>query len=286
MASRREQAPEQAVPNPAPESNPHTGWLTRQELARSLEISLISVRRRQTSGQLTGELVDGQWRFSPEEVEAFADALEGEREPRSATAAAVDTGGGEARALFGAAVSLSRQAEAHNERLLALIEGPASRLLAQTTAETGELRKRIAELEQKHTALLEAAQASLDRAHERQLREQEQQAKLAMRIEALEALKQWAPVLAGRILGNRGDKPTANQVLTEALLSSLSRDQLMNLFQSGILSDAQCATLASIVQNVAAQHTTQQAASVQENKQPHDQRESDDKPRSGEGGPP
>jgi hypothetical protein len=214
MASRREQAPEQAIPTPSRESSPHAGWLTRQEVARSLEISLISVRRRQAAGQLTGELVDGQWRFSPEAVEALADALEIEREPKPTAAAAADAGG-EARALFGAAVSLARQAEAHNERLLALIEAPASRLLAQTTAETGELRKRIAELEQKHTALLEAAEASLDRGHERQLQEQEQQAKLALRFEALEALKQWAPVLAGRILGNRGDKDRANQVLTE-----------------------------------------------------------------------
>ena len=283
MVSRREQTPEQAVPIPAPEPDPHAGWLSRHEGSRSLEISLISVRRRQAAGQLTGELIDGQWRFPPEEVEALADTLEGEREPKSATAAAADTGG-EARALFGAAVSLARQAEAHNERLLTLIEAPASRLLEQTTAETGELRKRISELEQKHTALLEAAQASLDRTHERQLQEQEQKAKLALRFEALEALKQWAPVLAGRILGNRGDKEKANQVLTEALLSSLSRDQLMHLFQSGILSDAQCATLASIVQNVAAQQAHQHAGSVQDNEQPPEQRTRDDTPRSGEGG--
>jgi hypothetical protein len=283
MASRREQAPEQAVPIPPPEPDPHARWLTRQDVARTLEISLISVRRRQAAGQLTGELVDGQWRFSPEEVDALAESLEANREPKSASAAAADAGG-EARALFGAAVSLARQAEAHNERLLALIEAPASRLLEQTTAETGELRKRVSELEQKHTALLEASQASLDRTHERQLQEQEQQAKLALRFEALEALKQWAPVLAGRILGNRGDKETANQVLTEALLSSLSRDQLMNLFQSGILSDAQCATLASIVQNVAAQHAPKQAASAKEDKQPPGQQASDETPQSGEGG--
>jgi hypothetical protein len=58
----------------------------------------------------------------------------------------------------------------------------------------------------------------------------------------------------------------------------------MNLFQSGILSDAQCATLAGIVQNVATQHAPKQAASVEENKQPPGHQDSDDTPQSGEGG--
>jgi hypothetical protein len=267
MASKREhgreQASEQARAGTPPEPDAHAGWLTRHEVARALEISLISVRRRQASGELTGELVDGQWRFPPEAVDAIAETLEGEREPKSATATATSEAGSEAKVLFGAAVSLARQAEAHNERLLALIEAPASRLLEQTTREAGALRKRIAELEQKHTALVEAAQAALDRAHERQLHEKEQQAKLALRFEALEALKQWAPVLAGRIFGARGEKGTANQVFSEGLPSSLSEDQVLKLFDSGILTEAQCAMLVSVVQNLAAERAKGQADGAQ-----------------------
>jgi hypothetical protein len=58
---------------------------------------------------------------------------------------------------------------------------------------------------------------------------------------------------------------------------------MMNLFRTGILSDAQCATLASIVQNVAAQHAHQQAAPARENKQSPDQQHNNG-PRSEEGG--
>jgi hypothetical protein len=202
VANKREPVHEQAgADNPA--DNPHAGWLTRQDVARTLEISLMSVRRRQETGELAGEFVRGQWLFSPAEVDALAETLELERGPKPGTAETFHGGGGDGRVLFGAAVALARQAEAHNERLLSLIEAPASRLLQQTTGEAAELRKRIAELEQKHTALLEASQASLDRAHERQLREQEEQARVAMKFEAFATLKQLAPILIGRVMGHR-----------------------------------------------------------------------------------
>jgi hypothetical protein len=224
----------------------HTGWLTRHDVARLLEISLMSVRRRQEAGELTGELVRGQWLFAPDEVDALAETLEPQKEPTQGTTDAASSGS-DARALFGAAVALARQAEAHSERLLSLIEAPASTLLEQTTGEAAELRKRIAELEQKHTALLEASQASLDRAHERQLREQEEQARLAMKFEALATLKQLAPILIGRVMSHAGDPNGATQVMTQGLLSSLTEDQVLQLFRSGILSDAQGATLAGIL---------------------------------------
>jgi hypothetical protein len=270
MTSAPEQPSEQtplSSPDTPDTADPYADWLTRAQVARALGISLISVRRRQASGQLTGQLVGGQWRFDPGEVDALADSLE--LDGGSPKSGALDAAGAgdQARALFAAAVSLARQAEAHNERLLALIEGPASRLLQQTTAEGGALRQRIAELEQKHTALLEASQASLDRAHERQLLEQEHQAKLTLKFEALAALKQWAPIIFGKALRHRGDTKTANHALTEGLIASLSQDQLAKLFESGLLSEAQSVMLLSIVEAVAAKEKRAEETTVTERPQ-------------------
>jgi hypothetical protein len=100
--------------------------------------------------------------------------------------AAADDGG--VHALLAAA-----NAQTHVEKLITLVTAPATKLLEQVTGEAAELRRRIGELEQKHSALIEAAQASLDRSHERQLAEHEQQAKLALRFEALGALKHFGP---------------------------------------------------------------------------------------------
>jgi hypothetical protein len=172
------------------------------------------------------------------------------------------------------------QAEAHNERLISLIEAPASRLLQQTTGESVELRGRIAELEQKHTALLESSQASLDRAHERQLREQEEQARLAMKFEAFATLKQLAPILIGRVMGHHGDANGAAQVLRQGFLSSLTQEQVLKLFESGILSDAQGAMLANIVKDLTSDESRDCPADTK-SEEPTDRQSGDN--TSGEG---
>jgi len=220
---------------------------------RRLKRSLSSIHRLERQGQLNPIRVNGQLRYDPRELEDVALAMDAET--------ADDSG---PHALLMAANAQTRQAQAHVEKLISLVTlvtAPASRLLEQVTGEAGELRRRIGELEEKHTALLEAAQASLDRGHERQLREQEQQAKLALKFEALAALKQWAPMLVSRVMNKRGEKKTANQILTESLVSSLTEDQVVKIFQSGVFSDAQGATLLAIMQNLATAeaHATQQS---------------------------
>jgi hypothetical protein len=276
-----EEVCEQVLDNTLADGDTHAGWLTRHDVAQLLEISLMSVRRRQETGELTGELVRGQWLFAPAEVDALAETIELDKEPTQSPTEPVSLGG-EARALFSAAVALSRQAEAHNERLLSLIEAPASRLLEQTTGEAANLRERIAELEQKHTALLEASQRSLDRAHERQLREQEEQARLAMKVEALATLKQLAPILIGRVMGHLGDPKGATHVMSQGLLSSLTEEQLLQLFRSGIVSDAQGAMLASIVRSLAAERAKEPRDATQS--EDTAEQKQDDKLPNGEGG--
>jgi hypothetical protein len=220
-------------------------WPGRPEAMQRLKRSLSSIHRLERQGRLKPIRVNGQLRYDPTELEDLALAMEGESTDDAGT-----------HTLVMAANAQTRQAQGHVEKLIALLTAPANRLLEQVTAEAGELRKRIGELEQKHTALLEAAQASLDRGHERQLREQEQQAKLALKFEALAALKQWAPMLVSRVMNKRGEKKTATQVLTESLVSSLTEDQVVKIFQSGIFSDAQGATLMAIMQNLAMREAT------------------------------
>jgi hypothetical protein len=75
VAAKAESVREQAGGTTHVDAEPHDGWLTRHDVARLLEISLMSVRRRQETGELIGELVCGQWLFAPEEVDALAGML-------------------------------------------------------------------------------------------------------------------------------------------------------------------------------------------------------------------
>ena len=191
--------------------------LTRAQVAKRLHTSYQTVSRREANGDLApAKIVAGVRYYDPADVDELAD---NSTEVQAAQLLR------EARGIIDSQLG-------HNEAILGVSTGIALKMLELQAQTIAAAQARIESLEQKHDEWRGQIEAAQGAEHDRKLATMAQEAALALRSEAFDALKQLLPHILGPLLARfglnaaNGNAAPALEMLE--LAASLTPEQMEN----------------------------------------------------------
>lgn len=184
-------------------------WPSTHMAAQQTGLGKSHLTRMAQTKQVEAVLVDGVWRFNPDDLAAAAEQSEEDAARQRVH-------------------KLLEQAQAHIQVLTRQMTEPVDRMLKLMLSENAALRERINTLEQRHLDMLEAYEKSVSLEHERAL-ERELETRKAKRIdESLEQFWNYVPRLGSQLIGRRK---------VQQIIDDLSDDQLEILVQMEIIDE-------------------------------------------------
>lgn len=214
---------------------------TREEAAKFLHQSVMTVRRLESQGKLTPMRKAGTRGGRIVYAAAEVAALRG--------SPAVDVAADDelkAKELVAAAVSMAAQSADHAAFMLQLVQEPAKELLQMAMDENARLRERIQQLEVARVEAFDKMEEMRTKDHERQLEMMQWASRDERQRSILTLIMENAPVITQQIVAS-GQGPEMLGSLS-SLAKSLTSDQVGRLMD--ILDNKQATALAKVLGSV------------------------------------
>lgn len=192
-----------------------TLWLTRHRAANKIGVSVRTLDRMVTQGELHPEYIEGVRRFSPKDLDSVDNAAGSEAELKEIIETINDS---------------LKIAQNHAKDAIALVLPNAQKIIDALSADNNILRGRNAELLDKHAEIVGAYEKILSEANEREIKRAKALAVDKRLDQGWDMVMQQAPQLFDQIL--RSGK-------AKRLIKSLDSDQLETLQRSGFLTPEQ-----------------------------------------------
>lgn len=184
-------------------------WPSTHMASQQTGIGKATLIRMAQGKQVEAVMVDGVWRFNPDDLAAAAEQSEEDAARQRVH-------------------KLLEQAQAHIQVLTRQMTEPVDRMMKLLLQENAALRERINTLEQRHLDMLDAYEKSVSLEHERAL-ERELETRKAKRIdESLEQFWNYVPRFGSQLIGRRK---------VQSVIDELTDEQLEILVQMEIIDE-------------------------------------------------